>query len=100
MQTSLRGLAAPRQLERALLHSACTVLAVENMNWDYCNMNILILSGSPRKGGNTELLVEAFVKGALQKHHVEVVSVRDYKDKDDIKNTNALDEAFELGKRI
>ena len=98
MQTSLRGLAAPRQLERALLHSACTVLAVENMNWDYCN--ILILSGSPRKGGNTELLVEAFVKGALQKHHVEVVSVRDYKDKDDIKNTNALDEAFELEKRI
>jgi NAD(P)H-dependent FMN reductase len=42
-------------------------------------VNILILSGSPRKGGNTELLVEAFVKGASQKHHVEVVSVRDYK---------------------
>ena len=42
-------------------------------------MNILILSGSPRKGGNTDLLVEAFVKGTLQKHHVEVVSVRDYK---------------------
>ena len=42
-------------------------------------MNILILSGSPRKGGNTELLVEAFVKGASQKHHVEVVSVHDYK---------------------
>ena len=42
-------------------------------------MNILILSGSPRKGGNTDLLVEAFVKGASQKHHVELVSVRDYK---------------------
>ena len=42
-------------------------------------MNILILLGSPRKGGNTELLVEAFVKGASQKHHVEVVSVHDYK---------------------
>lgn len=42
-------------------------------------MNILILSGSPRKGGNTELLVEAFVKGASQKHHVDVVSVHDYK---------------------
>ena len=27
-------------------------------------MNILILSGSPRKGGNTESLVEAFAKGA------------------------------------
>ena len=42
-------------------------------------MNILILSGSPRKGGNTDLLVEAFAKGASQKHHVEVVSVHDYK---------------------
>ena len=42
-------------------------------------MNILILSGSPRKGGNTDLLVEAFAKGASQQHHVEVVSVHDYK---------------------
>ena len=42
-------------------------------------MNILILSGSPRKSGNTDLLVEAFVKGASQKRHVEVVSVHDYK---------------------
>ena len=42
-------------------------------------MNILILSGSPRKGGNTDLLMEAFVKGAALIHHVEVVSVRDYK---------------------
>ena len=42
-------------------------------------MNILILSGSPRKNGNTDLLVEAFSKGASEKHHVEVVSVHDYK---------------------
>ena len=42
-------------------------------------MNILILSGSPRKDGNTDLLVEAFAKGASQKHHVEIVSVHDYK---------------------
>ena len=41
-------------------------------------MNILILSGSPRKGGNTELLAEAFAKGASEHHHVEIVSVRDY----------------------
>lgn len=43
------------------------------------SMNILVLSGSPRKGGNTDLLVDAFVKGASPKHHVEVVSVHDYK---------------------
>ncbi|MDE5572020.1 MAG: flavodoxin family protein [Prevotella sp.] len=42
-------------------------------------MNILILSGSPRKGGNTDLLVKAFVKGASASHRVEVVSVCDYK---------------------
>lgn len=42
-------------------------------------MNILIISGSPRKGGNTELLAEAFAKGAAAHHHVEIVSIRDYK---------------------
>ncbi len=42
-------------------------------------MNILIISGSPRKGGNTELLAEAFAKGASAHHHVEIVSVRDVK---------------------
>ena len=42
-------------------------------------MKILIISGSPRKGGNTELLVDAFAKGAAAHHHVEIVSVRDYK---------------------
>ena len=42
-------------------------------------MNILIISGSPRKGGNTELLAEAFAKGAAAQHHVEIVSVRDVK---------------------
>ena len=42
-------------------------------------MNILILSGSPRKGGNTELLVDAFAKGAMEHHQVEIVSVRDVK---------------------
>ena len=41
-------------------------------------MNILILSGSPRNNGNTDLLVEAFAKGASEKHHIETVSVHDY----------------------
>ena len=42
-------------------------------------MNIIILSGSPRKDGNTELLADAFARGAAIHHHVETVSVRDYK---------------------
>jgi len=42
-------------------------------------MNILILSGSPRKGGNTDLLAEAFTQGAAEHHNVEILHVRDYK---------------------
>ena len=36
--------------------------------------NIIVLSGSPRKGGNTDLLVDAFVKGAEKSNNVEFVS--------------------------
>ena len=42
-------------------------------------MNILILTGSPRRGGNTDLLAEAFAKGASTNHFVDIVSVGDYK---------------------
>lgn len=41
--------------------------------------NIIVLSCSPRKGGNTDLLVDTFVKGAEKNNNVEVVSVADYK---------------------
>ena len=41
--------------------------------------NIIVLSGSPRKGGNTDLLVDAFVKGAEKNNNIEVVSVANYK---------------------
>lgn len=40
---------------------------------------IVVLSGSMRKGGNTDLLVSAFAEGASIKHDVEVISVADYK---------------------
>ncbi len=40
---------------------------------------ILVLAGSPRKGGNTDRLVEAFVKGAGDDNTIEIVSVADYK---------------------
>ena len=35
--------------------------------------NIVVLSGSPRKGGNTDLLVDAFVKGAEKNNNVEAI---------------------------
>ena len=40
---------------------------------------IIVLAGSPRKEGNTDRLVAAFVKGAEKNNEVEVFSVHDYK---------------------
>lgn len=39
---------------------------------------IIILVGSVRKGGNTELLSKAFAEGAGQNNNVEIISVADY----------------------
>lgn len=39
--------------------------------------NILVLVGSTRRGGNTELLAEAFCQGIDKKNKVEIVSVAD-----------------------
>lgn len=38
---------------------------------------IVILSGSVRKGGNTELLAQAFAQGAKKNNEVEIISVAD-----------------------
>ena len=40
---------------------------------------IVILIGSVRKNGNTELLAQSFAKGAKEHHEVELISVADYK---------------------
>lgn len=40
---------------------------------------IVVLVGSMRKGGNTDLLAQAFAEGAGKNNIVEVVSVADYK---------------------
>ncbi len=41
--------------------------------------NIIVLAGSVRKGGNTDMLVHAFVSGAEINNTVEIISVADYK---------------------
>lgn len=41
--------------------------------------HIAVLSGSPRKDGNTSLLVQAFVQGAENRNTVEVISAADYR---------------------
>lgn len=40
---------------------------------------VLILTGSIRKGGNTDLLAQAFAEGAEKNNEVEIISVADYK---------------------
>ena len=41
--------------------------------------NIVVLTGSMRRGGNTDLLAAAFADGARQHNEVEIISVADYK---------------------
>ena len=41
--------------------------------------NIVILVGSMRKGGNTDLLARRFAEGALEHNSVEIISVADNK---------------------
>lgn len=40
-------------------------------------MKAVVLNGSPRRGGNTDMLVEAFVKGASEQNDVVVFRVAD-----------------------
>lgn len=41
--------------------------------------NIVVFVGSVRKGGNTDLLAQAFLAGARKNNNVDIVSVADYK---------------------
>ena len=41
--------------------------------------NIVILIGSMRKGGNTDLLARRFAEGAAEHNNVEIIPVSDYK---------------------
>jgi multimeric flavodoxin WrbA len=41
--------------------------------------NILVLVGSVRKNGNTDLLAGEFVRGAKENNNVEIISVAEYK---------------------
>ena len=38
-------------------------------------MKIIILNGSPRRNGNTHALVEAFIKGAQEKHEIHCFDI-------------------------
>lgn len=38
-------------------------------------MEILILNGSPRRKGNTAMMISAFIEGVKENHHINVVEV-------------------------
>ena len=40
-------------------------------------MKILIITGSPRKGGNTDILAKSFADGAKLNNDVEIISIND-----------------------
>lgn len=39
---------------------------------------VIVLAGSVRRGGNTEILAKAFAEGARKNNEVEIISVADY----------------------
>ena len=62
------------------LHRTFSGAKVQNKIQNADDMSrILVLVGSVRRGGNTDLLARAFAKGAQEHHDVDIVSVADYK---------------------
>lgn len=52
--------------------------AIQNERINDMTKKIIVLSGSPRKGGNSELLCDQFARGASEAgHQVEMISLRD-----------------------
>lgn len=58
---------------------------------------ILILEGSPRVHGNSNILSEQFAKGAKEGGYVLGVGTNE---PGDVKETKAMEEAYEMGKAI
>ena len=59
--------------------------------------NVLILSGSPRKGGNSDLLCDEFMRGAKEMGAIYGTGVYE---KGKVLNTPAMAEAYEMGKNV
>lgn len=59
--------------------------------------NVLILSGSPRSGGNSDLLCDEFKHGAQEKG---VIYGKGVYEAGAIKGMPAMKEAYEMGKRV
>lgn len=59
--------------------------------------NVLILSGSPRKGGNSDLLCDEFMRGAKE---MGVIYGTGVYEKGKVLNTPAMAEAYETGKNV
>ena len=70
---------SPRRARPAHNHRNGSRQAAAHTRLEENMKNILIISASPRKGGNSELLCESFMKGALEAgHKVEIVRLREH----------------------
>ena len=58
---------------------------------------VLILSGSPRKHGNSDLLCDEFMRGAVEKGIIYGTGVYHA---GEIKDTKCMQEAYEMGKNV
>lgn len=71
---------------------------------------LLVLSSSPRRGGNSDLLCEQFMMGSLEAgHKAEKIFLKDKKiniyrtgvwEMGEIKKSRAMNHAFEMGKQV
>lgn len=81
---------------------------------------ILVIGGSPRKGGNTDLLSDEFIRGAQEAEYYEVflATMRQFigcfqnmreagsiigyqaQKKGEIKSNEAMDKAYDMGRTI
>jgi multimeric flavodoxin WrbA len=59
--------------------------------------NVLVLSSSPRKGGNSDILCDQFISGAKE---MGIIYGTGAWEKGDIKGKKAMTTAFEMGKTV
>jgi multimeric flavodoxin WrbA len=67
------------------------------MEANLMSKKVLVLSGSPRKGGNSDILCDQFMLGAKEKGVIYGTGAWNI---GDIKGSSAMTEAYEMGKAV
>jgi multimeric flavodoxin WrbA len=67
------------------------------MEANLMSKKVLVLSGSPRKGGNSDILCDQFMLGVKEKGVIYGTGAWNI---GDIKGSSAMTEAYEMGKAV